>query len=397
MKMKLQAFDNNQSDRNDFCHEFTRAICVFFAGGVVLLAGCKKEQISVYKVAKESDSAQPVTATAAHGGAPVMARLKYTVPAGWHEEAPVGMSQAQFTIGDKKAEVSAMSFPGEAASQLSLINIARENAGLPDLTDDQMAKLTEPVTIANEKGSLIDFSGATKSGTNASNLGVSLAVVAHGGATWFFKLSGDPDVVVAQKPTLLEFLKSISFEVPAPGAVMAQDAQLPAGHPSVGGGLPPMGGTAPAMDSGAANDNNKPAWEVPAGWKEVPPTQMLLAKFTVGGETAAANVTISVFPGEVGGLLANVNRWRGMAGQPPIESSELAKTTQSIDVGAGKATLVDVAGRNPQSGKDVRLLGVIFPRNGQTWFYKLMGDAPAVTKENEAFIKFVQSAKYPND
>jgi len=42
----------------------------------------------------------------------------------------------------------------------------------------------------------------------------------------------------------------------------------------------------------------------------------------------------------------------------------------------------------------VRLLAVVIPRSGETWFYKLMGSAEVVQQEKDAFLKFVQSVKY---
>jgi len=44
--------------------------------------------------------------------------------------------------------------------------------------------------------------------------------------------------------------------------------------------------------------------------------------------------------------------------------------------------------------QDVKV-GVVLPLNGQTWFYKLMGDPDLVAAQKGAFIAFVQSAKYP--
>ena len=46
-------------------------------------------------------------------------------------------------------------------------------------------------------------------------------------------------------------------------------------------------------------------------------------------------------------------------------------------------------------GKPARLIGVVLPLNGQTWFYKLMGDPDVVGRQKDAFIRFVQSAQYP--
>jgi len=36
------------------------------------------------------------------------------------------------------------------------------------------------------------------------------------------------------------------------------------------------------------------------------------------------------------------------------------------------------------------------PRDGQTWFYKMMGDTQVVEQQKVGFIKFVQTVKYPH-
>ena len=63
---------------------------------------------------------------------------------------------------------------------------------------------------------------------------------------------------------------------------------------------------------------------------------------------------------------------------------------RALRTDAGEATLVDL------TGSESRLLGVVLPKDGKTWFYKFMGNPTVVDKGKEAFIKFVQSARYPN-
>ena len=55
---------------------------------------------------------------------------------------------------------------------------------------------------------------------------------------------------------------------------------------------------------------------------------------------------------------------------------------------------MDLNGTDAQSGRPVRLVAAMVPRDGQTWFYKLMGDREVVAREKDAFTKFVQSVKY---
>jgi hypothetical protein len=48
------------------------------------------------------------------------------------------------------------------------------------------------------------------------------------------------------------------------------------------------------------------------------------------------------------------------------------------------------------TGKPARLVGVVLPLGGQTWFYKLMGDESVVAQQKDAFIRVHPVGKYPN-
>ena len=145
----------------------------------------------------------------------------------------------------------------------------------------------------------------------------------------------------------------------------------------------------------ASSGQAKPNWEVPSGWKEVPGGQFLVAKFALTGDAnTQASVNVSMSAGDGGGVLANVNRWRAQLGLAPEAEADLSKELQSLDLADGKATLVDISGQDASKGQKARLLAVVFPRAGSTWFYKLMGDAQIVEREKDAFMKFVQTVKY---
>ena len=145
----------------------------------------------------------------------------------------------------------------------------------------------------------------------------------------------------------------------------------------------------------ASSGQAKPNWEVPSGWKEVPGGQFLVAKFALtGAADAQASVNVSMSPGDGGGLLANVNRWRGQLGLGPRPKRTWPRKLQSLDLPGGKATLADITGQDARTGQKARLLAVVVPRSGETWFYKLMGDAQVVEQEKDAFMKFVQTVKY---
>jgi len=250
------------------------------------------------------------------------------------------------------------------------------------VAEEELPKLAQALEIGGQPARLYEQAG-TNAGSGEKSR-ILAAITRRDSVAWFFKMTGDDLLVAEQKPAFIEFLKSVSFP-PA-----AAQAQLPPSHPPIdAGSMMAQAGT--AGSSGQA----KPNWSVPSNWKEVPGGQFLVAKYALtGAGNAQAAVNVSQSAGDGGGLLANVNRWRGQLGLAPATEADLAKAAQSLDMPAGKATLADITGQDARTGQPTRLLAVVVPRSGETWFYKLMGDAQVVQGEKEAFLKFVQSVKY---
>jgi len=279
---------------------------------------------------------------------------------------------------------------GRAGGDLNNENRWRGQVGLSPLTEEDLPKASQDVTVGDSAAKLYDIVGTTAGATVAQRI---LAVGLHReDMMWFFKATGDDASVTSQKDNLISFLKSIQFAAPDTTAALPAghpdtSAALPAGHPDMARAIPPMGGPADANAPAAALPN----WTVPAGWTSEPPSQMLLAKFSIAENGQQANMTVSSFPGDVGGLLANLNRWRRQISLPAVEDTAgvTALTTQ-----AGPASEVDLTGTDAKTGQPARLVGVSLPLNGQTWFYKLMGDATVVDHQKAAFLQFVQSVKY---
>lgn len=97
---------------------------------------------------------------------------------------------------------------------------------------------------------------------------------------------------------------------------------------------------------------------------------------------------MSVFGGGAGGVLANVNRWRGQLGLSEVAEKDLGSATSAIEVNGAKATLFEGVG----SGK--RIVAVILPRGDNTWFFKLLGPESGATAEKATFLTFVQSVRF---
>jgi len=100
-------------------------------------------------------------------------------------------------------------------------------------------------------------------------------------------------------------------------------------------------------------------------------------------------VAITAFPGDVGGVLANVNRWRGQAGLPPIDDSGLAHATAGFECNGLHFLLVDA------SDAPTSMVAAMAPFNGGIWFFKLTGPAAAVASAKPAFLDFLRTVRAP--
>ena len=353
---------------------------------VALAVGCGPDEIKVYTVPKES--APPALAAESPASQPDLVtpvggvQLRWTTPAGWEEVPPGTIRVASFKIAGpdgKQADVSVVPLPGDAGGDFSNVNRWRGQVGLAPISEVELAKLTEPVEVAGQPAALYEQPG--------DSVRILAAIQHRDGTTWFFKMTGDSPLVAQAKPAFVEFLKSLRFEAGAPRPAPVTPGGLPVGHPDVS---EPRPAAAPAVLTRAGQPN----WTVPAGWQEVGGGQFLVAKFMItGAGNAQAAVNVSSSAGDGGGALSNVNRWRGQLGLAPIDPQVFADGNDNPAPG-GPRYQVDITGTDPKTGKPVRLVGAIVPQSGQTWFYKLMGEATVVGAQKAAFIQFVQGVKY---
>lgn len=347
---------------------------------LLFASGCGQEDVSVYRVPKEklppSAEARMPDGRADPDSANVEPGLKWLLPAGWKEVPPGEMRVASFKVvgkDGKQADVSVVPLPGSAGGDLSNVNRWRGQVGQPPVSAEELKKLAQPVEMAGQPAELYDQGGEDSSGEPTRILA---AIQRRDGTTWFFKMTGDNQLVAESKPAFVQFLKSVQFTAAETAAK-----------------TPPM--PAEAAAPVASQSEGRPQWTAPSGWKEAPGGQFLVAKFVITGDgSAQAAVNISSSAGDGGGLSANVNRWRKQLGLGELSPDEIAKSAKSIDVSSGTATMVEMSGRDARSGQPASLVGAIVLQPGQAWFYKLMGDAKVVGAQKEAFIRFVQEAKY---
>ena len=127
----------------------------------------------------------------------------------------------------------------------------------------------------------------------------------------------------------------------------------------------------------------------PDSWGFASPFGPEKARFTITDTNGTASVTMTVLQGDGGGLLGNVNRWRGQLGLDKLEEKKLADSLMPVKGLGKKASMIDVTGISQHSQIETRLVGVIVSDNGLTWFYKLMGSTSVVEEAKEGFLGYL--------
>ena len=147
---------------------------------------------------------------------------------------------------------------------------------------------------------------------------------------------------------------------------------------------------------------SRPQWVMPSPPQCIgPPRQVGIEQaasgfrkgsFLVRGKDGkTADVSVISFPEAAGGLLANVNRWRDQLKLAPI--SDVVQAGTPMSVGGHDMFFVDLVSEQPISpdGSKSRILGGIFPANGETWFFKMIGPDQLVESQRDAFKQFLES------
>jgi hypothetical protein len=102
------------------------------------------------------------------------------------------------------------------------------------------------------------------------------------------------------------------------------------------------------------------------------------------------DVSVVVLAGTAGGDLANVNRWRGQIGLPPLEAQALPTVRKSVATKAGTVSLYDFTSDGTTK---TRLVAGELVSGDNSWFFKMTGEADAATKALPDFMHLLQSLR----
>ena len=150
-------------------------------------------------------------------------------------------------------------------------------------------------------------------------------------------------------------------------------------------------------DHGTASPSGGLTYDVPQGWAGVTPSSMVLLAFQAGEPPQnMAEVAVSAFPGEVGGPIANVNRWRRQVGLGPVDEATALGLITRIEIAGLPAWQVSLVGPIDASkvGEPVKMVVSAVFKDGKTWFIKLVGGESAVDGELANYESFLQSIRF---
>lgn len=199
-------------------------------------------------------------------------------------------------------------------------------------------------------------------------------------------------------PAVLLLLVSL---VVACGQSADPDADYPDGVPPIEPGTADAqpqtrspGDESPEPDAGTDNADTHSAeglvYTVPEGWSVGPARQMRVLTLDAGG---GVEVAVAKWPGDVGGFESNLTRWLGQAGYNPADASAmdaLRATFETIAVGDAEATwmpLLDGQGGSP-------MIALWVPRDGETWTFKITGDAETLRDKEDALRAWAESLSF---
>ncbi len=184
----------------------------------------------------------------------------------------------------------------------------------------------------------------------------------------------------------------VYYEIPKESTVAVDSAVMPEGHPTVAGNSSGASSMGSLPGFSAPKQQTELVWNAPEEWVVGSPSSVRIGSFAIQGLSKnELDISITRFPGDVGGLFSNVNRWRRQLSLPPltdpgeIEESALMVSNEHFEFRVFKMNNDE----DPALASEVGVLDL----NGFTWFFKLTGFKEHVEKEEARFEAFLRSVR----
>jgi hypothetical protein len=250
----------------------------------------------------------------------------------------------------------------ETVSSVDVANMFSMELGQTSLNEESLKEINEIKKIGDREFEWIRLSDK---GNDGSTRTILLALYRNKGETWLFPFIGDRDLIREQEKNFESFLASTTLR--------AGQVEIRAKSPT----LPPP----PPQDVKGA-----PTWVIPKHWVKTSASSMRLASYEVSDENGSKlDFSVTSFPGDVGGTLANVNRWLGQIGIDPVKEADLDKYISPIILDEKDAQLVVAEGEKES------LFAAILMVKDRSWFFKITGSRELAKVEKSNFLSFLDS------
>lgn len=327
------------------------ALSIFFWVQLVSLSifSCsEKKEITSYEIPSEYDG-------------PVVA---WNLPESWGENPDLsGPMAGSFHIKTElgpSGRIGVMPFR-EAVATRDVVNMFGRELGYQNFDQESLDLIVQKKKIGDKIFEWIPLTDQSGSGESRMVL---LALLRKDQETWLFPFIADSPLISQEMKNFKTFLRS----------VVVRAGKLPIRARN------PIATTSPLPSA------TKPTWEAPEHWIPGKPSSMRVGSFSVLGDNGKQlDFSITSFPGDVGGLLANVNRWLGQVGLNEVDESGLTNYVSPLEIDGKSAQLV-IAENDEKS-----LYAALLFQTERAWFFKMIGDSELAKIEKKNFLGFLNS------
>lgn len=295
--------------------------------------------------------------------------VTWNVPDGWGENpnlsGPLAGSFHVVTEAGPRGNIGVMPFR-EAVSSLDIANMFARELGYELLGEEDLDQIIRKKRIGEREFEWIRMEEQLSSENPRL---VTLALLRQDSETWLFPFIADQELANKEMTNYSEFLKS----------VIVRAGKKPIRARATPG---PQASPAPSHD----HDAPQPTWETPEHWVAGKQSSMRIGSYTVrGSDGESLDFSITTFPGDVGGLMANVNRWLEQVGLEKVDQDGLRNYLSPIKID-GKSAQLMVAENDEQS-----LYAAMYFGGESSWFFKIMGDTALAKVEKNNFLNLLNS------
>ncbi|MDQ8204561.1 hypothetical protein [Pelagicoccus sp. SDUM812003] len=339
----------------------------------VLLAssGCR-EEVRVYDAPKED--VDPVGVSGVIPQAP-SGNVLWQKAEQWQELPPTPFRKGNYLFQQEDGEpveITVSSFPGSTGGLLANVNRWLGQAELETVDQAQLIELLNQRELpSGESYVVVDLSGDSD---DSQATRIYAAVLMYGGQSWFFKMTGPSQAVESQIPAFDEMMRGLQLDEPEMAAGAAE----------------------PDM-----SESDHVHFTAPKGWVESEGSSLRIASYKIEKEgLPPADFAITSFPGDTGGLTANVNRWRRQIGLEPWSPDQVTGAMTTFTSANGlKFRSFDLksSAEGQRSEGDQRILVAILEHGGRSWFFKLRGDALLLETQRNKFRALLESVTFEHN